>query len=222
MSKQRDLTHIAVIGRVVPRPRGEWSNKATYERMEFVTHNGNGYVCQEENVGKIPSLYESIWVLVVKKGEKGEKGERGKRGIDIPEFVGTWQSNLTYHAYEVVDYNGSSYICTKEGTFGIKPGTTTEEGYHTIIGDDDKQQITPIWKLVCKGVAYKIDKNGEVSFYNNENVVGIKTYTTSVYIKTENENGSVVETKLQDKIDKMQKQINKLAEAMQKYGLLDV
>lgn len=227
MSKQKDTSHVQVIGRVIPNPRGTWDNETTYEKMDFVIFRGNGYVCKQENTGKLPEIYGSCWVLVVEKGEKGDKGDRGEIGVNAPVFIGTWDKNKAYNMYDVVEYNGSSYICMQDSVVGLKPSDEAVAVEVDAAAEEDgsESEIEPkvVWRTVCKGVAYKIQKNGEISFYNDEVVTGIKTYTTNVYIKTTDPKTLVTtESTLQKKIDQMQSQIDNLIKVLKKYDLYEI
>lgn len=216
MAKQKDTSHVQVIGRVIPNPRGKWSVTADYERLDFVMFQGNGYIASQDNSGKTPGSFDSVWTLVVEKGEKGDKGERGEKGSGAPVFTGEFDINRVYNENDIVEYNGSSYVCMFDETTNIKPdGQDTVE---VILNRETVQ--SPRWRLACKGVSYKISPDGEVAFYNMSNVTGVKTYTDNVYVKEYDAKNVVIkETSLQKKLEDMDKKINYIGQILNKYNL---
>ena len=79
-----------VIGRVGFILRGAWDNTLSYDPLDVVIHNGNGYACINPNQNVEPgSLGDTSWQLIVEKGDKGDPGNW------------TWQ--------EVTDYVDSVY-----------------------------------------------------------------------------------------------------------------
>lgn len=208
----KDTSQVQIIGRVLPNPRGVWDLNTEYSRLDFVTYEGSGYIATTSSTGKYPSVYESSWTLVCQKGEKGDKGDKGVEGTGSPIFRGSYDSSETYGKNDIVEVNGSSWTCMFDDTVGVYP----EDGV-TVTVDEVEY---PVWRLACKGVAYKIDSNGEVAFYNDSTVVGIKTYTDNVYIKTtDSKKGITTESTLQSKIDELETKINYVGRILEKYNL---
>lgn len=212
MATTKDTSHVQIIGRVLPNPRGQWNETIQYERLDFVVFQGNGYICRESNMNEPPSIFESSWTLVCGKGEKGDKGDKGPEGTGIPIYRGEFDMNDTYNKNDVVEYNGSSWVCMKDEVSGISP-----EGGITFTVKDD---VYPVWRLSCKGVEYQITKDGEVIFYNHSSVTGVKTYSTNVYIKNFNsKTGATTEQTLQSKIDDLERRLKKVESILDKYSL---
>lgn len=213
MATTKDTTKIQIVGQVFPTPRGKWDANTEYKRLDFVLYNGNGYVALEGNSGKVPSLFESQWILVCERGEQGVEGQRGPAGAGLPVWCGTWNRTTVYTKNSVVEYDGSSYVCMLDDTSGISPvaGQTWT---------DDEGQSNPYWILACKGVAYKIQHNGEVVFYTGQDVTGVKTYTTNVYTrKTNQKSGIVSEIPLSTTLEDMSYQLDYVMGILKKYNL---
>jgi len=55
------------------------------------------------------------------RGKQGYPGPRGKRGYGLT-WKGTWEDTCEYYVYDIVHYDGSSYICICKNMNSI-PGT---------------------------------------------------------------------------------------------------
>lgn len=58
------------LGKVGITPKGEYDAGTSYERLDFVTLNGSGYVCVSPSVGERPDESEN-WKLAASKGDTG-------------------------------------------------------------------------------------------------------------------------------------------------------
>lgn len=96
-----------VIGRVGFVLKGAWDNSTSYEPLDVVIHNGNGYSALNPNQNVEPgSLGDTSWKLIVEKGDKGDPGNF------------TWQQvtdyvDAVYGAMEVTFTNVSSLPTTQ-------------------------------------------------------------------------------------------------------------
>ena len=62
------------LGKVMITLGGEWNSSTSYQRLVAVSHNGNGYISITENTGVEPGTNDSIWMLIVEKGDRGLPG----------------------------------------------------------------------------------------------------------------------------------------------------
>lgn len=223
-----------VIGKVIMTPQGEWNIKKMYNVLDYVTLHGSAYLCIKENAGYLPSKFNEYWSLLCEKGEKGDKGDRGETSAEAPVFTGTWDKDKEYEKMDVVLFNGSSYICIPTKLQGIRPdydetylsGETNPDGDKVGEVDVDLRK----WQLICKGVDYKIDKNGQIVFYNaDDQIQGIKTYINNVYIKStdslfikpDSKEEVITEITLKKKLDSMQTTLDRCKRMLKKYNIWD-
>lgn len=120
-----------IIGRIIPNPKGKWNKNDTYEKMDFVMFDGNGYVCRKTCVNSQPDLYPSIWVKISEKGEKGDRGEKGNNQDFSPNYKNKWSPDVLYDKYDIVTYGGSSWMCLHSSSIGVQPGTSPS-GYSSM------------------------------------------------------------------------------------------
>lgn len=76
------------IGKITLSPKGEYQSGTYYEKLDYVTFNGSGYICCSPTVDNPPvNKDETIsekWVLAVSKGDPGETTQEYKDlGIHI-------------------------------------------------------------------------------------------------------------------------------------------
>lgn len=116
-----------IIGRIIPNPRGKWNKNDTYEKMDFVMFEGNGYVCRKTCVNSQPDTYPLTWVKVSEKGEKGDRGEKGNNQDFSPKYKNTWSPDVLYDKYDIVTYNASSWMCLHSSSIGVQPGTSSSD-----------------------------------------------------------------------------------------------
>lgn len=159
-----------VIGRILPNPCGTWDDSRVYDKLDFVIFDGSGYVANVQNKGYIPAVNNKQWTLVVERGEQGVRGERGPKGDEMPVFTGVWDEDRTYNYYEVVLYQGSSWICMSETSTGDVPAA----------GSDT-------WVTICTGFNYVV-KNQEIILKDNDDQnISPRTFTSTVYDKESGE-----------------------------------
>lgn len=116
-----------IIGRILPNPRGKWNKDITYEKMDFVMFEGNGYVCRKTCINSQPDMYPLTWVKISEKGEKGDRGEKGNNQDFSPNYKNKWSPDVLYDKYDIVTYEGSSWMCLRSSSIGVQPGTSPSE-----------------------------------------------------------------------------------------------
>lgn len=116
-----------VIGKIIPSPKGDWNEKDTYDRMDFVMYDGCGYVCRQKHENKRPDMFKSIWVKVTERGEKGLRGERGDNFLYRPVYKGVWKPNEQYDMFDTVFFRGSGWMCLHAMSLGETPGFVSEK-----------------------------------------------------------------------------------------------
>lgn len=100
--------------------QGAYNSATNYMDMNFVTWNGQSYICKQDNTVGIDPSHTSNWALVAQKGDKGDQGVPGA----ALSYVGTYNSASTYQQNQLVTYNGSTYICLQNNTTNILPTNT--------------------------------------------------------------------------------------------------
>jgi hypothetical protein len=108
---------------------GDYDSGTTYADNDAVAFNGSSYICIAPTAGHDPTDI-SYWNVLAEKGDTGDAGPTGATGdtgatgatgATGPQGQGfTWRGaydNATaYSPYDVVSYNGSSYVCTSATT----------------------------------------------------------------------------------------------------------
>jgi hypothetical protein len=78
--------------------KGYWSPDILYEKNEIVCHNGAIYIAINCNSNVDPCTEQYDWDLMIQK-------------CDCLEWKGTWNETTLYVNFNLVYYNGSTYIC---------------------------------------------------------------------------------------------------------------
>jgi hypothetical protein len=88
--------------------RSTYVSASTYNPYDVVYYNGSSYNCILSTTGNVPTN-TTYWSLFAMQGLQGNIGPTGATGQGF-----NWRSNYnsmsTYNPYDVVYYNGSSYI----------------------------------------------------------------------------------------------------------------
>ena len=118
--------------------RGEYSNILQYIKSDAVEYEGSLYVHTAEQATQgIAPTDSTVWTIVLTgiegpagpKGDKGDTGATGPAGADGQGFnyMGTWIDDNEYHPYDVVAYEGSSFVCKNavSGSNTPPPNDTT-------------------------------------------------------------------------------------------------
>lgn len=118
--------------------RGEYSNALQYNKSDAVEYEGALYVHTAEQATQgVAPTDSTVWTIVLTgiegpagpKGDKGDTGATGPAGADGQGFnyMGTWIDDNEYHPYDVVAYEGSSFVCKNavSGSNTPPPNDTT-------------------------------------------------------------------------------------------------
>lgn len=98
--------------------RGQYSAALQYGYNDYVVYEGAGYVhtSETETIGVAPTD-ASVWtqVMIGATGATGPAGPAGPAGPEGPgfNFMGTWIDDNEYHKNDIVQYNGTAYICVQ-------------------------------------------------------------------------------------------------------------
>lgn len=121
-TKIREITYAYAIAKKIPLPLSVedsfnavamWVEDTVSGLAPYVGSNGNWYVYDKDT-------QEFKDTGVHAKGDKGDKGEAGADGQGF-NFMGAWVSGGDHHPYDVVTYQGSSYICILETASSTTP-----------------------------------------------------------------------------------------------------
>jgi len=101
---------------------GSYATSSTYSFYNVVEYLGSSYISTGTNSpGNTPSFGPS-WSLMVARGATGATGEPGLSF----SWKGTYATSSTYSFYNVVFYEGSSYISLGTVSPGVTPSTSTQ------------------------------------------------------------------------------------------------
>ena len=168
------------------RWRGDWANGEPYRRDDIVRVNGKSYVCLIAHTssalfrtdllatlpGSSPPVPQPKWVVMTS----------GRT------FAGNWATATVYNKGDIVNYQGSLYVCKNSHT-----STTFPADAPTI--DESIQISNENWELFVAGQKFLADWTGDTDYGIN---VLVK-YNGIVYKSTKTHNsGSTFE----DNIDK--------------------
>ena len=98
--------------------RGQYSAVLQYGYNDYVVYEGAGYVhtSEAETIGVAPTD-ASVWaqVMIGTPGATGPAGPAGPAGPGGPgfNFMGIWSNNEEYHKNDIVQHNGTAYICVE-------------------------------------------------------------------------------------------------------------
>ncbi len=78
--------------------KGYWLQEIIYQINDIVSYNGSVYISINCNSNIVPSSEYHNWALMLQK-------------CDCIEWKGIWNETVLYMNYNLVFYNGSTYIC---------------------------------------------------------------------------------------------------------------
>ena len=88
--------------------KGNWDEVTAYVVRDVVQHDGACYIALDGNTNSEPP--SSHWALLAAKGDAGEPGPQGNQGDSGLVWKGEWNDTTAYHASDVVQRDGSSYV----------------------------------------------------------------------------------------------------------------
>jgi hypothetical protein len=100
--------------------RGDYATSSTYSLYNVVYYDGSSYISTgTATPGLTPSSITASWNILAQKGEVGATGT---------SFVwnGSFVTLSTYTLYDVISFDGSSYISITTSNFGNTPSTATQ------------------------------------------------------------------------------------------------
>ena len=170
-----------LIGRILPKPQGDWSPAKNYNKLDFVIYNGSGYVAIKDSSNKRPGHgdywmelhMQGVWdshhiyspIDLVKYDENFYlckykdvivPPEQDKDNNWQPvKFKGTWVKNDDYDKYDIVAYVGNFYMCRTDN----QPinTTLTDKDYWKQVTYKGVYDINTIYEL--NEVVESIDNN---------------------------------------------------------------
>lgn len=137
-----------IIGKVLPTPKGTWSASKMYDKLDFVTYKGSGYVSLKATDDKRP-ISEVYWEHVFIKGEWDEHKNytllevvtcagqgyykklndlQPSEDISMQQYWtkvmmrGEWSATAYNIINDLRTYNGKTYLCISNN-FSIIPDT---------------------------------------------------------------------------------------------------
>ncbi len=123
--------------------RGTWSNTTAYAVNDAVQFNGTSYMSGQDGTGHEPDTGPTFWSVLAQVGATGSagatgaigptgavgtngvNGATGATGPTGPQGLtwrGTWSNTTAYAVNDAVQFNGTSYISSHDGT-GHEPDT---------------------------------------------------------------------------------------------------
>ena len=120
---------MAVIGRVLLIPKGDYSGSTTYNMLDWVRYNGSAWVCTTDGtVGTVPAIGVTEWALLAQDGSVSGS-------IAWASITGKPFDNFDTDDF---DTDANSNLIIKRGTFGsIIIGSDTLEA----TGDDEIELV---------------------------------------------------------------------------------
>ena len=108
--------------------RGMFLNTNAYNELDIVEYEGSSYIAIQDSIGIDPTD-ANYWELVALRGEKGIS------------WKGTYTANTNYETFDVVYFEGSSYIAIQQA-FNNDP---TDANYWELLaskGDDNDKHFS--------------------------------------------------------------------------------
>ena len=100
---------------------GSYATSSTYSLYNVVEYGGSSYISIGTNSPGITPSTGLTWSLMAARGATGDAGATGL-GFS---WEGTYATSSTYSLYNVVYYEGSSYISLGTATPGLTPSSVT-------------------------------------------------------------------------------------------------
>jgi hypothetical protein len=102
--------------------RGSYATSSTYSFYNVVEYGGSSYISTGTNSPGITPSTGITWSLMAARGATGDAGVTGQ-GFS---WQGSYATSSTYSLYNVVYYEGSSYISLGTATPGLTPSSETQ------------------------------------------------------------------------------------------------
>ena len=116
---------MASIGRVLLKPKGDYSSSATYNNLDWVRYNGKAWVCKVDGTINIVPTEGQNWTLLAQDGSGGGGGASDWDDISYKPF-----DTLDTTNDFTVDNLDNNKLHIKRDTFGtmriVSGGTTTD------------------------------------------------------------------------------------------------
>lgn len=124
-------------------PSGAYSAGTTYERGEWVSHEGTSYVSRvDDNTGNTPASSPTQWQIVAGKGDAGADGTDGETFV----WAGNYAAGTTYAAQEFARDGGAIWMALQETTGNAPPTLPTESNAHwTLVVKDGDLTWAVVW-----------------------------------------------------------------------------
>ena len=110
--------------------QGPWVSTNTYNPGDGVSFQGSSYVAVQANTNVPPYSNVLIWNLLAAAGLNGAQGIPGLSGSGVPQgilFRGAYNTTVAYNLYDVVTFDGSSFICLANGVLNLEPDLNPTE-----------------------------------------------------------------------------------------------
>jgi hypothetical protein len=101
---------------------GAYDNGTAYVPYDVVSYNGSVYICVANTTGNIPTT-DAYWDLFASKGDTGATGAAGADGQGFT-WLGAYNGATAYVPYDVVEEDGSAYVCILASTGNTPPNGT--------------------------------------------------------------------------------------------------
>lgn len=102
--------------------RGLWGSLEFYEKDKYdvVTYDDELWLAIKDSDNSVPTIYNSDWQRLVKKGEDGKDGKDGKDGVADLFCRGAWKSVGTYEKNkDIVSYDGQLWLAQENNSNSI-------------------------------------------------------------------------------------------------------
>lgn len=159
---QAAQTATGAINIVLPNVTGlvnlkEWNSETQYQKNNFVTLEGNGYMALRDNKGvrppSLPLLSNADWAMFVQKGEKGEQGTGVSILGTLPDESSLPPSGESGDAYlingDLYVWSGTTNDWTNVGTIKGPPGPPGPPGKDADLTEIN-QEITNLKQTVSQ------------------------------------------------------------------------
>ena len=103
--------------------RGAWDSGTIYALKDAVYNDNVAYICILGHTNQEPPN-ATYWDVLAAAGEPGPQGEQGPPGTPGMVWKGTWDADTTYEEKDVVENDGSAYICILGNTNKEPPNAT--------------------------------------------------------------------------------------------------
>lgn len=96
--------------------KGNYNSSTTYMKNNFVTYDGQTYICTVDSTSNVLPTNPLNWRLAAAKGATGAQGLPGLNMV----FKNSYDPTVTYNSNDAVEYNGNIYYA-KQSSVGETP-----------------------------------------------------------------------------------------------------